>query len=111
MKSAVEAATGRTVRSLQRIGGGDINHAYKVQFDDESFGFVKTRPDVAPGEYAAEAAGLSWLAEPGGLRVPEVLGVSDIVLVLDWVDEGARGDGAISSIPRRFSVSIASSRS
>jgi fructosamine-3-kinase len=94
MNSAVEAATGRTVRSLQRIGGGDINDAYKVQFDDESFGFVKTRPDVAPGEYAAEATGLRWLAEPGGLRVPEVLGVSDEVLVLDWVDEGGRGDPA-----------------
>ena len=94
MKSAVEAATGRTVRSLQRIGGGDINDAYKVQFDDESFAFVKTRPDVAPGEYAAEAAGLHWLAEPGGLRTPEVLGVADDVLVLDWVDEGGRGDPA-----------------
>ena len=92
MKSAVEAATGRAVRAIGRIGGGDINDAYKVQFEDESFGFVKTRPDAGPGEYAAEAAGLRWLGEPGALRVPEVLGVSDAVLVLDWVDEGARGD-------------------
>src|SRR3954454_661523 len=94
LSSAVEAATGRAVRSAQRVGGGDINDAYKVQFDDESFAFVKPRAGVAPGEYAAEAAGLRWLAEPGGLRVPEVLGVSDDVLVLDWVDEGSRGDPA-----------------
>jgi len=94
VNSAVEAATGRTVRSVERIAGGDINHAFKVQFGDESFGFVKTRTDVAPCEYAAEAAGLRWLGEPGGLRVPEVLGVSDDVLVLDWVDEGGRGDPA-----------------
>ena len=82
------------MRSVERVGGGDINDAYRVQFDDESFAFVKTRADVAPGEYAAEAAGLRWLAEPGALRVPEVLGVADEVLVLDWVDEGGRGDGA-----------------
>src|SRR3954447_24132317 len=94
LSAAVEEASGRTVRSTQRVGGGDINDAFKVQFDDESFGFVKTGADVAPGEYAAEAAGLHWLAEPAGLRVPDVLGVSDTVLVLDWVDEGSRGDPA-----------------
>ncbi len=91
---AIEAATGRRVRASQPVAGGDINNAFKVQFEDESFAFVKTRADVAPGEYAAEAAGLGWLAEPGSLRVPEVLGVSDTVLVLDWVDEGSRGDPA-----------------
>lgn len=92
MRSAVEAVTGRTVRSLQRIAGGDINDAYKVQFEDESFGFVKTRAGAQPGEYAAEAAGLRWLAEPGALRTPDVLGHADDLLVLDWVDEGRRGD-------------------
>jgi fructosamine-3-kinase len=91
---AVREATGRDIRGHQRVGGGDINNAFRVQFEDESFGFVKTRADVAPGEYEAEAAGLRWLAEPNALRVPEVLGVSDVVLVLDWVDEGGRGDPA-----------------
>ncbi len=91
---AVRDATGRTVRDVERVSGGDINNAFRVQFEDESFAFVKTRADVAPGEYAAEAAGLRWLAEPGTLRVPEVLGVSDEVLALDWVDEGRRGDPA-----------------
>src|SRR4051812_48009103 len=65
LRSAVEAASGRRIRAGQRVGGGDINEAFKVQFEDESFGFVKTRDGVAPGEYAAEAAGLRWLAEPG----------------------------------------------
>jgi fructosamine-3-kinase len=92
MRSAVEALTGRAVLSLQPVAGGDINQAYKVQFQDESFGFVKTRSDVHPGEYEAEAAGLRWLAEPGALRVPDVLGCSEELLVLDWVDEGRRGD-------------------
>jgi fructosamine-3-kinase len=94
LAAAVGAATGREVRALERVGGGDINEAFRAQFADESFAFVKTRAGAAPGEYAAEAAGLRWLAEPGALRVPEVLGVADDVLVLDWVDEGGRGDGA-----------------
>jgi len=94
LAGAIRELTGREVRDLQRVGGGDINDAYRVQFADESFGFVKTRADVAPGEYAAEAAGLRWLAEPGALPVPDVLGVSDELLVLDWVDEGGRGDVA-----------------
>ena len=35
---------------------------------------MKTRQDVAPGEYANEAAALRWLAEPrGAVRVPAVL--------------------------------------
>jgi fructosamine-3-kinase len=94
LAEAVRDATGREVRGLERVGGGDINDAYRAQFADESFAFVKTRADVAPGEYAAEAAGLRWLGEAGSLRVPEVLGLSETVLVLDWVDEGGRGDGA-----------------
>jgi fructosamine-3-kinase len=92
LADAVREATGREVRGLERVGGGDINDAYRVQFADESFGFVKTRAEVAPGEYESEAAALRWLGEPGALRVPEVLGVGQRVLVLDWVDEGARGE-------------------
>ena len=42
---------------------------------DGTEAFVKTRADAAPGEYAAEAAGLEWLAEPGALRTPRVLEV------------------------------------
>ncbi|HWK25920.1 MAG TPA: fructosamine kinase family protein [Solirubrobacter sp.] len=94
LAETVREVTGRAVARLEPVRGGDINDAYRVQFADESFGFVKTRADVAPGEYAAEAAGLRWLAEPGALRVPDVLGVGDDVLVLDWVDAGARGDMA-----------------
>ena len=94
LEAAVREATGRDVRRAERVGGGDINDAFRVQFSDESFAFVKTRADVAAGEYEAEAAALRWLAEPRALRVPEVLGVTADVLVLDWVDEGGRGDPA-----------------
>jgi fructosamine-3-kinase len=90
----VRGATGRDVRSAARVGGGDINEGWRVELEDGTQAFAKTRDDVAPGEYAAEAAALRWLAEPGALGIPEVLGVGDEVLVLEWVPEGGRGDPA-----------------
>ena len=55
--------------------------------------FVKTRADAGPGEYAAEAAGLRWLAEPGALRTPRVIEVGEDYLALEWIEPG-RLDGA-----------------
>lgn len=94
LEAAVAEATGRAVRSLRRVGGGDINDAYAVELEDGGRAFVKTRADAPAGEYAAEAAALRWLGEPGGLGVPEVLGASDEVLVLEWLEEGPAGDEA-----------------
>jgi fructosamine-3-kinase len=70
-----------------RVGGGDINEAWHVQLNGEE-AFVKTRKDAGEGEYALEAAGLNWLAEPGALRVPKVIEVADDYLALEWVEPG-----------------------
>ncbi len=94
LEDAVARATGRTVRSLRRVGGGDINDAFAAELEDGRRAFVKTRPDAAAGEYEAEAAGLRWLTVPNGLGVPEVLGVSDELLALEWLEPGAPGDEA-----------------
>jgi fructosamine-3-kinase len=84
----VKAVACRAVVESHRIAGGDINDAYRVVLDDGRTAFVKTRADVAPGEYATEAAALRWLAEPGALGVPEVIDVADDLLALEWLDEG-----------------------
>jgi fructosamine-3-kinase len=94
LEAAIADATGRGVQSLRRVGGGDINDAYAVELEDGGRAFVKTRPDAPAGEYSGEAAALRWLGEPGGLGVPEVLGVSDELLALEWLNEGPRGDEA-----------------
>ena len=44
--------------------------------------FVKRRTGAPRGFFACEAAGLRWLAVPGGARVVEVLGVWDTALEL-----------------------------
>ena len=96
---ALEEETGRRVAWAGRVGGGCINEGWQVVFEDGARSFVKTRQDVATGEYANEAAALRWLAEPGAVRLPEVLAVRDDseprLLALEWIDEGRLGpDGA-----------------
>jgi fructosamine-3-kinase len=73
---------------VRPVGGGNINEAFRVVLFDGREAFVKTRADVPSGEYAAEAAALTWLAEPGALRVPAVLDVADGYLALEWVAPG-----------------------
>lgn len=68
-------------------GGGDINEAWRVKLDDRDI-FVKTRPDAGEGEYALEAEGLRWLAEPGAVRVPAVIGLAEDYLALEWIQPG-----------------------
>jgi fructosamine-3-kinase len=77
------------------VGGGDINEAYRVTLADGREAFVKTRREPIPGEYAAEAIGLSWLAEPGLVRTPAVLEQDERYLALEWVERGTlSADGA-----------------
>jgi fructosamine-3-kinase len=71
----------------RRVGGGDINEAWHVLLNGRE-AFVKTRADAGEGEYALEAAGLSWLGEPGALRVPRVIEIAEDYLALEWVAPG-----------------------
>lgn len=70
------------------VGGGDINEAFRVVLADGREAFVKTRADAARGEFAAEAAGLEWLAQARALRTPAVLDVGDGYLALEWIAPG-----------------------
>jgi len=83
----------------RRVGGGDINEAWHVRLGGED-AFVKTRSDAGAGEYALEAAGLRWLAEPGALRTPRAIEVADDYLVLEWVPPGHLGDEGAEELGR-----------
>ncbi len=48
---------------------------------------VKTRRDAPAGFFAAEAAGLRWLAEAAGARIAEVFEVADQRIVLERIAE------------------------
>lgn len=90
---ALAAAAGAGVVSAEPVAGGDVNRAMRVRLSDGRTAFVKHRDDAPAGMYRAEAEGLRWLAEPGALRIPEVLAVADEapprLLALEWIDRGA----------------------
>lgn len=74
-----------------RLSGGDVAESYRLELADGRTVFAKTRTGAAPGFFVTEAAGLSWLSEPGLLPVPEVLAFGDDPfphLVLEWIDLG-----------------------
>lgn len=70
------------------VPGGSICAAARLTLDDGADVFVKTLPEAPEGFFAAEAAGLRWLAEPGAVAVPEVIAVLDTTLALQWVPPG-----------------------
>ena len=92
---ALEACLGLSVESVALTRGGDINDAFRVETSAGPV-FVKTSADAQPGMFTDEAAGLEWLAEPGTVATPRVVGVHDPseddgrprLLALEWIDEG-----------------------
>ncbi len=97
LAAAVGRALSTSVLSGQRVSGGSLNEAWRLELADGGTAFVKTSADARPGSYAAEARGLAWLRAAGGLPVPEVLAVIDgddadargpRLLALEWIDAG-----------------------
>jgi fructosamine-3-kinase len=92
--------------NARRVGGGDINEAWHVILDGRDV-FVKTRPDAGEDEYALEAEGLRWLAEPGALRLPGLIEVADGYLALEWVQPGVLSAEGIEELGRGLAATHA----
>src|ERR1700722_796938 len=95
------------VADARRVGGGDINEAWRVTLADGRDAFVKTRPDAAAREYAQEARGLRWLAAPGALRTPRALEVAPDYLVLEWIEPGRLDDAGAEELGRGLALTHA----
>ncbi len=78
------------------VGGGSICSATRLTLDDGASVFAKSwQPSgqpPPPGFFAAEAAGLRWLAAAGA-PVPEVVAELPDLLVLEWLDTGPATPG------------------
>jgi fructosamine-3-kinase len=91
LRGALARQLGTEVLVLRAVAGGDINRAYQATLGSGRRVFVKTHAAPPAGAYACEAEGLVWLRAPGALGVPEVLAVNEQLLVLEWIEQGARG--------------------
>ncbi|MEZ4367442.1 MAG: fructosamine kinase family protein [Kofleriaceae bacterium] len=86
---ALAAAVGAEVAHARPVPGGDVNAAFDVRLADGRRLFVKHQAEPPPGLFAAEAAGLAWLAD-GPLVVPRALAVAPTFLALPWLELVAR---------------------
>lgn len=77
LRDALQQRLGARLGMVRPLGGGDINEAFAVSFEDGSEVFVKTHPNPPPRMFGAEALGLAWLDEAKVIRIPRVLAVSD----------------------------------
>ncbi|MEY9927315.1 fructosamine-3-kinase [Catenulispora sp. GP43] len=109
----VAALLNRAVLGVAAIGGGSFGKTYRIQFFSGGAAFVKTLEHAekvaGPGYFDAEAAGLRWLREAvgadgasGGVRVPEVLGVAEDILVTSWIAPGRPTPDGAEEFGRRL---------
>jgi fructosamine-3-kinase len=83
-----EELLGTAVAATAPVAGGDVATATKLRLSSGRSAFMKTLPHAPEGFFEAEAAGLRWLGEAGGIHVPEVLAVQPDCLILAWVEPG-----------------------
>ena len=83
-----EELLGSAVVSTAPVAGGDVSTATRLRLSDGTTALMKTHPHAPPSFFEAEAHGLRWLTEAGGVRVPEVLGTDHECLIVRWVEPG-----------------------
>jgi protein-ribulosamine 3-kinase len=100
VEATLEERTGRPDRILSAspVGGGCISPAARLNTEKSEPLFLKWNDDAPPEMFGAEADGLRALAQPGALRVPEVIGFGGegirgdpAWLLLEFIPEGAPG--------------------
>jgi fructosamine-3-kinase len=83
-----EQLLGRAVVSTAPVAGGDVATATKLRLADGTQALMKSLPHCPSTFFPCEARALAWLAEAGGVRVPEVLAAESDCIVLRWIDPG-----------------------
>ena len=93
--------------SIQPIGGGSINDAYRVSSHQQSV-FVKCNQAKSyPGMFEAEAGGLELLRNHSQFDIPKVLKIGMVdntsYLAMDWIPSGTPG----SDYWENFAITLA----
>jgi fructosamine-3-kinase len=65
---------------------------------------MKTRIRVPEEFFQVEAAGLRWLAEAGGVPIPDVQAAADDCLIIGWIDPGRPSADAAERLGRQLAA-------
>lgn len=102
LDQALHALYGSSVRRMRtsRIGGGDINDAFRLELNDNRVIFMKTNKKENMSFFTAEAAGLTAIAQTGSICTPHILGIGTdedrggfSFLLLEYIDSKRRENG------------------
>jgi fructosamine-3-kinase len=93
-----DAGVPGNMRNIERIGGGDINQAARIE-TAERYYFVKWHDFTPPRFFECEADGLRLLQSSGAVRVPAVIAAGSIedsrtaFLILEWIERASGKPG------------------
>lgn len=102
-----EALLGSSVVATAPVAGGDIATATKLRLSDGTTALIKTHPHPPAGFFASEVRGLRWLAEAGGVAVPDVLGGDEECVILRWIEPGKPSPDAAATFGRTLAATHA----
>jgi fructosamine-3-kinase len=102
LTAALEEALGERIRSIRPVAGGSISDAFQVELASGGRAFLKSRAGAEPAEFAAEAAGLRWLAGANAVRSPRVLatGARPAWIALEWIPPGTLSAAGAEALGR-----------
>ncbi len=102
-----EELLGCAVAATAPVAGGDVSTTTRLRLSDGGTALMKTLPHAPDDFFEAEARGLVWLHEAGGVSVPEVLAVDKDCLILRWVEPGRNTSDAAADLGRALAVTHA----
>lgn len=83
----------KDIKEISPVSGGDVNEAYRVETDTDTF-FLLVQRGRKESFYAAEIAGLNEF-ERAGITAPRVIASGEVngdaYLVMTYLEEGASG--------------------
>ncbi|KQY57174.1 fructosamine kinase family protein [Nocardioides sp. Root140] len=89
------------------VAGGDICTATRLKLSDGRSALMKTHVHPPEGFFAAEARGLHWLGESGGVAVPDVLAGDADCLIISFVETGKQTPDAAVEFGRALAATHA----
>jgi fructosamine-3-kinase len=102
-----ESLLGSAVVATSPVAGGDIATTTRLRLSDGTTALMKTLAHAPDGFFETEAAGLAWLAETGGVAVPEVLAADQDCLILRWIEPGRNTPDAAAALGRALAITHA----